>query len=263
VDITKDKHSVLIGFFDTNTEFDVIDSAGLFVNSTYGMGNTLGSSGKNGPSTYPFPGFSLRYQYVADQYTFRTVISDGVPGDADNANKLAFDLSSNDGYLNIIEFEYRQAQTKWLAGVWHYDQSVSFDETSSPDNIGFYLRGEHAFESVKGLTGFARLGTASSKTNAFDQFYSAGLVKTGLFDSRSEDQIGLAFAYAKLSSMLKVDVPNYNFNTASGELNVELSYSAKVNDWLTLQPSLQWIKNPSATKIDTASIIGLRLTIEL
>ncbi|MFQ3250394.1 MAG: porin [Glaciecola sp.] len=262
VDITKGNHSVLIGFFDTNTEFDVIESAGLFVNSAYGMGNTLGSSGRSGPSTYPFLGLSLRYQYVAEQYTFRTVISDGVPGDLNNANKLTLDLSSNDGYLNIAEFEYRQAQTKWLVGLWHYDQSGA-NGTSPSDNVGFYMHGERTFESVSGLTGFARLDTASSKTNVFNQFYSAGLVKTGFFESRSEDQIGIAFAFAELSSKRRVDDPHHNLDKASGELNIELSYSAKVNDWLRLQPSLQWIKNPSATNIDSASIIGLRLTIEL
>jgi porin len=263
IDISTGNHSVLLGFFDTNTEFDVIDSAGLFVNSAYGMGNTLGSSGRNGPSTYPFPGFSLRYQYAAEHYTIRTVVTDGVPGDADNANKLGLNLSSNEGYLNIVEFEYRQPQTKWLAGIWHYDESVSINESAKPNNNGMYLRAEHAFADAEGLIGFARIGTASSATNVFEQFYSAGLVQTGFFESRSEDQIGLAFAFAKLSSMLKVDGSINTFNTASGELNIELSYSAKINDWLILQPSFQWIKNPSAQNIDSASIIGVRLTIEL
>lgn len=266
VDLTAGKHSVLLGLFDTNTEFDVMQSANLFVNAAHGMGNTLGSSGTNGPSTYPFPGLSLRYQYATDDFTIRTVFTDGVPGDDKQLDELGLSLSSNEGYLHIVELELLQAQTKWLTGLWHYNKSDLPNENMKTRSSGLYLRAEHAFAHIEGLTGFARIDSASSDTNRFDKFFSIGLVKTGIFKNRPEDQIGLAIAYAHLSKQSIRKPFNDQGELASGETNIELTYSARINQWLSLQPVVQWIKNPSALLIDQVSpkkalVIGIRTTI--
>ncbi len=266
IDLTVDKHSVLLGLFDTNTEFDVMESANLFVNAAHGMGNTLGSSGTNGPSTYPFPGLSLRYQYATEDFTIRTVLADGVPGDDKQLDELGLSLSSNEGYLHIVELELLQAHTKWLTGLWHYNKSDLPNENMKTRSTGLYLRAEHTFEHIEGLTGFARIDSASSNTNQFDKFFSVGFVKTGIFKNRSEDQLGLAIAYAHLSEKSQVALFSDPGDLASGETNIELTYSARINQWLSLQPVVQWIKNPSALLIDQVSpkkalVIGIRTTI--
>lgn len=266
VDLTAGKHSVLLGLFDTNTEFDVLESANLFVNAAHGMGNTLGSSGKNGPSTYPFPGLSLRYQYVSEDFTVRTVFTDGVPEDNDQLDELGLNLSSDEGYLHIVELELRQTRTKWLTGLWHYNKSELLDEDQKTRSTGVYLRAEHTFEQIDGLTGFARIGSASSDTNQFDKFFSIGLVKTGFFENRNEDQIGLAIAYAHLSEQSRRQPFSDMVELASAETNIELTYSAKINHWLSVQPVIQWIKNPNALLQEQLSskealVVGIRTTI--
>jgi porin len=268
VDLTAGKHSVLLGLFDTNTEFDVMESANLFVNAAHGMGNTLGSSGANGPSTYPFPGLSLRYQYATEDFTIRTVFTDGVPGDDKQLDELGLSLSSNEGYLHIAELELRQAQTEWLTGLWHYNKSDLPNENQKTRSTGVYLRAEHTFEHLAGLTGFARIDSASSNTNQFDKFFSVGLVKTGIFKNRKDDQIGVAIAYAHLSNQSQQLLSGDPSEFASGETNIEFTYSAKINHWLSIQPVIQWIKNPSALvqqqlSSKTALVIGVRTTIAL
>lgn len=266
VDLTAGKHSVLFGLFDTNTEFDVLESANLFVNAAHGMGNTLGSSGKNGPSTYPFPSLSLRYRYASEDFTLRTVFTDGVPEDSVRLDDLNLNLSSHEGYLHIVELELRQSRTKWLTGLWHYNKSNLPHQNLKTRNTGVYLRAEHTFEQIDGLTGFARIGSASSDTNQFDNFFSVGLVKTGFFESRNDDQIGLAIAYAHLSAKSHRQPFSEIIELASAETNIELTYSAKINQWLSIQPVIQWIKNPSALLQEQLSskkvlVIGIRTTI--
>ena len=257
VQLSNKSHSMLLGLYDTNTEFDVLDSANLFVNAAYGMGNTLGSSGTNGPSTYPFPGLSIRYQYRNEDLSFRFVITDGVPGDSQHPDATGLNLSSSEGYLNIAELEYLSDDTKWLIGTWQYSRNTLRDDLpNTQSNTGLYLRVEHQFKELEGLTGFARLGSGSEQLNAFSRFYSAGLVKTGLLSTRPDDAIGIAFAYAEGSS--DFDLTENMTALTNGELNIELTYLMKVTEYLSVQPTYQWIDNPSGQDISTAQIIGLR-----
>ena len=45
--------SILIGRYDLNTEFYRLQSAGLFLNSSFGVGPEFSQSGRSGPSIYP------------------------------------------------------------------------------------------------------------------------------------------------------------------------------------------------------------------
>ena len=47
--------SVRTGLYDLNSEFDVNETGGLFLNSSHGMGPDFSQTGENGPSI--FPGF--------------------------------------------------------------------------------------------------------------------------------------------------------------------------------------------------------------
>ena len=46
--------SVKLGLYDINSEFDVLESAELFINSAHGIGSEIALTGENGPSIYPF-----------------------------------------------------------------------------------------------------------------------------------------------------------------------------------------------------------------
>ncbi|MFO7314738.1 carbohydrate porin [Rhodothermus marinus] len=54
--------SVLAGLYDLNSEFDVLPAAGLFINSSFGIGAELAASRPQGPSIFPVtsPGLRLR-----------------------------------------------------------------------------------------------------------------------------------------------------------------------------------------------------------
>ena len=74
--------SLLLGLYDLNSEFDVIETAGLFLNSSFGIGAEYGSSGRNGPSIFPATSFGARLSGQPVQSLFiRGAVLDGVPGD--------------------------------------------------------------------------------------------------------------------------------------------------------------------------------------
>lgn len=100
----ENKFSVLLGMYDLNSEFDVLESAGLFINSSFGMGAELAQSGKNGPSTFPSTALALRIKtQINEHFCFQTAILDGVPDDKKNSWGLNCVINKHDGALLTSE----------------------------------------------------------------------------------------------------------------------------------------------------------------
>lgn len=95
-----DRFSFLIGIYDLNTEFDVLESAGQFIHSSHGMGAGLAQSGKNGPSTFPCTALALRIKTrLSNQLTFQSAILDGVPEENRFGSGRMIRLSQEEGAL--------------------------------------------------------------------------------------------------------------------------------------------------------------------
>lgn len=102
-----DKLSILMGIYDLNSEFDVIETAGLFINSSYGMGPEFSQSGKNGAPTFPYPDLSLRIKTkLTEQLIVQAAILDGVPGDPENPTGKKYMLKKGDGALFTSEIAF-------------------------------------------------------------------------------------------------------------------------------------------------------------
>ena len=80
LEFSREHLSVLFGIYDINYEFDVLESANLFVQSAFGMGTVFGVSGPNGPGTYPAPGITARFAYYQGNHTAKFAITDGTRG---------------------------------------------------------------------------------------------------------------------------------------------------------------------------------------
>ena len=62
-----DRLSFKAGLYDLNTEFDVVETAGLFINSSHGIGPDFSQSGVNGPSIFPTTSLGIRVKAQAMQ----------------------------------------------------------------------------------------------------------------------------------------------------------------------------------------------------
>jgi carbohydrate-selective porin OprB len=160
--------------------------------------------------------------------------------------------------------------------VWHYtaefDQLLA-DASGSPvrerKNSGAYVLADVAVigaaeggapDAAPRLSAFVRFGVANGDLNRFDQYLGAGLVARDII--ARDDELGLAVsrarngdAYRRLSAQLGADVEG-------AETNVELTWRTPVNDWLALQPTVQYVMDPNTDPaLRDAWVIGLRFDV--
>ena len=103
----KERFSVLFGLYDLNSEFDVLETAGLFFNSSHGMGAEFAQSGKNGPSTFPSTALALRLKtHLSQHFCIQTALVDGVPDEANGTWWPRSIISQQDGALVTAEIAY-------------------------------------------------------------------------------------------------------------------------------------------------------------
>jgi porin len=256
IDVSSKNTSYLVGLYDVNSEFDVLESAGLFINSAHGIGSEIALSGQNGPSIYPFYSLALRGQWKFENSIIRAAVMDGVPGSSSSNNAPKPEVNSQEGYFSILEYEYTNAFSTLLIGAWQYSKSqkILSDRTSNIEaqarfesgNYGAYIRHETMLGGEDTL-GFVRFGYANSEFNQFDLFTSIGITQAGLFNRRPNDIAGLAVAYVRHSQR-------------SYEASVEATYQFTISETVFLQPNIQFIANPGAEQPD-ALALGVRFSI--
>jgi porin len=77
----EDKFSILFGLYDLNSEFDVRESSGIFLNPSFGIGFDFAQSGQNGPSIFPYTSLAVRLKVnLFESFNFMLAVFDGVPG---------------------------------------------------------------------------------------------------------------------------------------------------------------------------------------
>ncbi|HEU4487490.1 MAG TPA: carbohydrate porin [Povalibacter sp.] len=262
--------SLRFGLYDLNSEFDSIETAGLFINPSHGIGPDFSQSGTNGPSIFPTTSLALRGLTTHGRWTFQAAALDGVPGDTDHPDRSGIHLSSAEGAVLVGEVNYRlESGLRLGAGYWRY--TAKFAELEATDaagasaqgagNAGFYAIAESptffAYDASQGVRFFVRTGVAEDRFNPIHRYYGAGLVYTG-WARRPQDQIGFAVAVAEPGAPFRQSQQGSGVGTAS-ECDYEITYRFSVNDWLTLQSDVQYVRHPGMNpSVDPAWVVGLR-----
>lgn len=262
-----DRGSLLVGLYDLNREFDVLESAVRFINSAHGIGTDFGQSGRNGPSIFPVTSLALRFAWQwNDRIRWRAAVLDGVPGDPDDPGATTIDLGGGDGALLVGEIEWAQQGRRLLAGAWGYtadfprwpDPAAPGPTRRGDGNGGLYLRGETPL-GAGGATLFARVGVADGDYNPFSGFLGAGVEWAGSIAARPQDSFGIAIALAETSNAYR-----RAFDAEPREFKLEMTYRMPIGERITLQPDLQYIRNPGLDPtLDDAWAIGLRFELTL
>lgn len=253
--------SMKFGIYDLNSEFDSLEASGIFVGSAHGIGADISQTGLNGPSIFPATSLALRLEKTfSSGLKIRTAVLDAVPGDPERQDRTIVKLNADEGALAIAEVEVPIANARLLAGHWRYTADFeASDGVIANGNAGTYIRGETPlFQNDKReLDGFFRLGKAASRFNMFDAFASAGVKLTGVISPSGTDELGFAVAKAWTSNGFRETT-----GADAGETVFELTYRREALPFLTLQPSLQYVLNPSADPaIEDALVLGLRFEI--
>jgi len=243
-----ERFSTKLGIYDFNSDFDVIDTAGLFLNGAHGIGTAISQTG---PPLFPdiFPAVYLRYSMANGRYL-------------QTAYMVNTNSSPNDTMLGI---EYGNTTENTSTGLLKYGLGVLyFTSTSTSDAVGNTIAATNNYsvytlletaltreagKEGQGLNGFLRYSVADPKLNQFATFLGAGLVYTGPFKGRDEDQVGIAIAIASNGD-------TYMAGTATAttaETNIELSYRFQIKPWLAIQPDLQYVIDPGADSGNAAA----------
>jgi porin len=283
--------SFLIGLYDLNSEFYRVESGGLFLNSSFGIGPEFAESGIEGPSIFPRTSVGARVGWKpADDVVVRAALLDGVPLIRPNGAYQMF--QSGDGLLAVTELALldrpadgtrpdwrsrigRSAMLpaydgKFAVGAWHYSTTLDrFDDTTNPrqhGTWGAYLVGDRivARDPVtpgRNLSLFVQLGTADDRVNRFGTYFGGGLVVAGPFRTRPSDELGIAVAIARNGSAYQhqqaLVAPTSRTETA-----VELSYLIQATSWLAVQPDIQYVIHPdTAPTIPNALVFAVTFEV--
>ncbi len=260
-----DRLSILIGLYAVDSEFDVRETAGLFVHSSPGTGGDLGQLGVNGPGIFPVGALGTRFKFEANGWYGQTAVVEGIPGDPDDPFGNTFRFDKNEGLFVIGEAgkvwsDDHGQLGKVALGGWGFTQGFEtlLDSKLKANNRGTYLSLEKTLhregDPLQGLATYLRLGVAEGQVNPLGTFLGGGLVYTGAIPGRNRDQVGISFNTGFASSEF---LRSGSFDRH--ETNVELTYAAVINDHVTLQPDLQYIINPGFDPgIPNALVVGLR-----
>lgn len=286
--------SWLLGRYDLNTEFYRLQSAGLFINSSFGIGPEFAQSGAAGPSIFPNTSLGTRVEFKPSANSvWRTAVLDAPDNCSGSGNH---EFASDAGALFVSEVallsrpgtmgdpRYRRFHIgrgtarpytgKIALGAWYYtgrfpdltETLPSGQAVPHRGSVGAYLIGDRTLWSAKPgrpgvVSGFVQLGLGDGRVNQVGSYLGGGLTVTAPFSGRTQDQLGLALASA-------VDGSHYDRAQASAgtpaasETTVELTYLVQLRSWLAIQPDLQYVVHPGGTQATRNALVpGLRVAV--
>jgi porin len=89
-------------------------------------------------------------------------------------------------------------------------------------------------------------------------YVDCGLNYKGLIPTRDNDVLGMGFAYGHLNNNPQ---GNDESSNPGYEMVLEATYQIVLTPWLSFQPDLQYVMQPSSTDIPNALVLGAHATI--
>lgn len=292
--------SLLAGRFDLNAEFYHLQSAGLFLHSSFGIGPELAQSGRGGPSIFPESALGVRVESRHEPVVLRAALLNGMPAALPRADGRKGLHRPGDGALAVGEAGLvwppgaaaedaarsrrprvgraaaaRERDGKLALGAWHY--TATFDDLArrSADgtplqhrgSTGAYLVGEQlvfrdAQHPQRRARAFAQLGRGDGRVNRISSYAGLGATFTGVHPARGDDEIGIALAVARSSPAFVERERALGRAADAAERTLELTWLVSVRPWLSVQPGLQRVRNPNADpSLRDATVAQLRFEV--
>ena len=258
--------SFKVGRQDANADFGFADLAGDFINNSFVTTPTI-----------PMPIWPA--QSLGASGFLKVNDNVNLAAGVYQSNKLGRlwgdSLSGQDGFIGVGHVEWKtqmgpqsQLPGTWRVGGW-YDTGNWGQITSAPaakvfgHNYGFFASGdqllfkeEYGTDDEQGLGVFFEFGWAPPDRNFIQEYYGAGLVYRGLIHNRDLDSIGIGVANIRFGQGTR------DRNGLVYEHVTEGFYKARINDYLVIQPDIQFIANPGGNGRD-ALVAGIRFELVL
>jgi porin len=286
-----DRISIRLGQLAADSQFCVSTYETVFLNGTFAWSPDLSTNIPNGGPAYPMgaPGVQLALT-PWNWFTYQGAVFQGNVF-AQNVNQHGFrwDLSPSNGYFSIHELIFRTNQSAGANGLpGEFKIGGWFDTAPNPDagstqpwNYGLYFIANQMLYRVpqpasvsviannaqqtaapsltdKGLGIFAYIGLAPRNSSVINFYVDSGLNYKGLIPTRDNDVLGVGFACGHLNNNPQ---GNDGSSNPGYEMVLEATYQIVFTPWLSFQPDLQYVRQPSSTDIPNALVLGAHATI--
>jgi porin len=286
-----DRISIRLGQLAADSRFGVSIYENIFLNGAFGWSPDLYTNIQNGGPAYPIgvPGVQLALTPLNWLTYLGAVFQGNVFAQNVNRHGFRWDLSPSNGYFSIHELIFRTNERDGANGLpGEFKIGGWFDTAPDPDasntqpwNYGVYFIADQMLYRVpqsasasvtanrakqtaapsltdKGLGIFAYIGLAPRNSSVINFYIDGGLNYKGLIPTRDNDVLGLAFAYGHLHNNPQ---GNDGSSNSGYEMVFEATYQIVLTPWLSFQPDLQYVMQPSGTDIPNALILGAHTTI--
>lgn len=310
-----DALSIRVGQLAADTGFAVSQTGTLFVNGTFGWPGVLAANLPAGGPAYPLATPGVRAKYTPDRnFSFQIGLFNGDPAgvgrreaDPQRLNRGGVNFRAGDPAFIIAEAAYAyglgaqdriKPGTVTVGGWTHFGRfnglrpGEAWPLSGNPADPGAARsrRGDsgvyamidqtiyrEARDPNDGASAFVRVAASPSDRNLIDLYVDAGVSYKGLLRGRSDDTIGVGFAFARISrdarhlDMSAILQSRQPGPRRSSEAVLELTYQAVLAPGVTVQPDFQYVfrpgggianpRNPAGARIRNAAIFGLRAAI--
>lgn len=235
--------SLLAGLYPIDSEFSVLDSAGVLLHPAYGPSADLALT--RGPSIFNNAAFGGRVKWQSPQRTWYAMgaVLDGMPGDPDRPKGTHVHFRRGDGSFVVAELgwtplelghvfeptgparvlqtpelkahEKYEGYSKYAIGAWRYsnrvDDQFDIDATGAPEkrlSWGGYVLAERTLfalgtEPGRHLSAFARFAFTDGDSTPIRAQLNLGLNLQGPLAGRSDDVLALAWTQARLAEKFR------------------------------------------------------------
>lgn len=275
-----------VGLLLADEEFGFSDVGSNLINASFGWPIYLSANTLNtGPAFFAAGGGTrVRFEPSERSYVQFGVYDgdtfDSATGDpAVNHDGLHYRFGGGQGLFSVLEYGWQaDAGLRLKAGAWlhtaRFDdvkldtngllQALTGDQPRSHrGNRGAYVVIEKSLRGEPGTPGnidlHVRGGAAPSDRNAIAWAYDAGLAWYGPWPGRGQDVLAIGFTHARHSSGY-IDSAALADPTAPAlgfEQVIEINYRIALTERFSLQPDLQYIRNPGASAGVPDAVVAL------
>ena len=284
-DLFGGKLNIRYGQLAADSEFWLSDTAGLFLNGTFGWPAINAADMPQGGPAYPFatPAVRVRWQPNADVTVlvglFNSLAASPTAADPQRGNRHGTNFRIGDPPLLMAEghFKYDMGLPGMLRlGGWQEFNDFADQRTGAVigGNYGFYAILDQEIWKTgdnQSISIFARASTSPQKQNTIDFYGDAGVVFSGFVASRPNDKFGAAFGYGNISARARAGDRDAALAVVRDyEAVLELNYRAEIVPGWTLTPNLEYYWHPGGhverevrpgEAVNDALVIGARTTI--
>ncbi len=116
LDIVNNKHTILFGMFDINSEYYYNELSALFVHSAFAIGPEFSQNGNIGAPTYPNPGVGVRLKTaLSNTASFKIAFMDGDPTSQNDSWREYYKVDRDEGVLLISELSFVSNEEKLMS----------------------------------------------------------------------------------------------------------------------------------------------------